>query len=48
MLDEIYMLDPYLGSRTLVTHLKRGHGVEVIRKHVQRLRREIGQRSDLV
>ena len=39
LLDEIYMVDPFLGSRKLVTVLKRDHGVEVNRKRVQRLRR---------
>ena len=39
LLDEIYMVDPCLGSRKLVTLLKRDHGVEVNRKRVQRFRR---------
>ena len=45
LLDEIYMVDPCLGSRKLVTLLKRDHGVEVNRKRVQRLRREIGHEA---
>ena len=39
LLDEIYMVDPCLGSRRLVTVLKRDHGVEINRKRLQRLRR---------
>ena len=45
LLDEIYMIDPCLGSRRLVTVLKRDHGVEVNRKRLQRLRREIGHEA---
>ena len=45
LLDEIYMIDPCLGSRKLVTLLKRDHGVEINRKRVQRLRREMGQEA---
>jgi putative transposase len=45
LLDEIYLIDPCLGSRKLVTLLKRDHGVEINRKRVQRLRREIGQEA---
>ena len=30
LLDEIYMIDPCLGSRKLVTLLKREHGVEIM------------------
>lgn len=44
LLDEIYMVDPCLGSR-LVTVLKRDHGVEINRKRLQRLRREIGHEA---
>ncbi len=29
LLDEIYMIDPCLGSRKLVTVLKRDHGVHI-------------------
>jgi len=42
VLDELYMLDPCLGSRRLVTILERDHGVEINRKRLQRLRREMG------
>ena len=45
LLDEIYMVDPCLGSRKLVTILKRDHGVDINRKRVQRLRREIGHEA---
>jgi putative transposase len=45
LLDEIYIIDPCLGSRKLVTILKRDHGVEINRKRVQRLRREIGHEA---
>ena len=42
LLDEVYMLDPCLGSRRLVTILARDHGIWTNRKRVQRLRREMG------
>jgi putative transposase len=42
ILDETYMIDPCLGSRKLVTLLKRDHGIAINRKKVQRLRREMG------
>ena len=45
LLDETYMIDPCLGSRRLVTVLKRDHGVEINRKRLQRLRREIGHEA---
>ena len=41
-LDELYLREPCLGSRKLVTVLARDHGIEVNRKRVQRLRREMG------
>jgi putative transposase len=41
-LDEIYMTDPCVGSRRLVTLLERDHGVKANRKRVQRLRRKMG------
>lgn len=41
-LDEIYLQDPCLGSRRLVTILKRDYGLRVNRKRVRRLRREMG------
>jgi len=45
LLDEIYMIDPCLGSRRLVTVLDRDHGVNTNRKRLQRLRRETGQEA---
>ena len=42
LLDEIYPKDPYLGSRRLVTVLRRDHGIAVNRKRLKRLRREMG------
>jgi putative transposase len=41
-LDEIYLRDPCLGSRRLVTVLERDHGISVNRKRIQRLRNEMG------
>lgn len=45
LLDEIYMIDPCLGSRRLVTVLERDHDVTINRKRLQRLRREIGHEA---
>ncbi len=45
LLDEIYLKDPTLGSRRLVTVLWRDHGLKVNRKRVRRLREEMGQES---
>ena len=45
LLDQIYMIDPCLGSRRLVTVLKRDYGVKVNRKRLRRLRREIGHEA---
>ncbi len=45
LLDRIYMIDPCLGSRKLVTVLERDYGVKVNRKRLQRLRREIGHEA---
>jgi putative transposase len=45
LLDEIYMKDPCLGSRSLVTVLERDHGVKTDRKRVIPLRREMGQET---
>jgi putative transposase len=44
-LDEIYLRDPCLGSRRLVTVLERDHGISVNRKRIQRLRNEMGVAS---
>ena len=45
LLDEIYLKDPCLGSRRLVTVLERDHGLVVNRKRLQRLRRDMGQEA---
>jgi putative transposase len=45
LLDEIYLKDPTLGSRRLVTVLWRDYGLRVNRKRVRRLRQEMGQES---
>lgn len=42
LMDEIYLRDPCIGSRRLVTLLERDHGMAVNRKRLQRLRREMG------
>lgn len=42
ILDEIYLEDPCLGSRRLVTVLERDHQRKVNRKRLRRLRREMG------
>lgn len=42
LLDELYLRDPALGTRKLVTVLERDHGLMVNRKRLQRLRREMG------
>ena len=42
LLDELYLIDPCLGTRRLTTILKREHGIKVNRKRLQRLRREMG------
>lgn len=44
-LDEIYLIDPCLGSRRLVTLLERDYGLKINRKRLQRLRREIGHEA---
>lgn len=45
LLDEIYLEDPCLGSRRLVTVLKRDHDRKVNRKRLRRLRREMGHEA---
>ena len=45
LLDEIYLVDPTLGSRRLVTVLERDYDLKVNRKRVRRLREEMGQES---
>lgn len=42
LMDEIYLIDPCVGTRRLVTLLARDYGVAVNRKRLQRLRREMG------
>ena len=42
ILDELYLEDPCLGTRRLVTVLARDHAMLVNRKRVQRLRQEMG------
>ena len=41
-LDKIYMIDPCMGSRRLVTKLNEGYRIGSNRKQVQRVRREMG------
>lgn len=45
VLDELYLKDPCLGSRRLVTVLARDYGMEINRKALQRVRREMGQEA---
>jgi putative transposase len=45
LLDEIYLKDPCLGSRKLVTILARDHDLKINRKRLQRIRREIGHEA---
>ena len=45
LLDQIYLRDPCLGTRRLVTLLERDHGLKVNRKRVRRLRIEMGQEA---
>jgi putative transposase len=42
LLDEIYLRDPCLGTRRLVSVLARDHGLVVNRKRLQRVRRHMG------
>ena len=42
VLDEIYLCDPCLGTRRLVTLLERDYGEKVNRKRLRRLRRKMG------
>ena len=41
-MDELYLVDPCLGTRRVVTLLKREYNIIANRKRVQRLRREMG------
>jgi putative transposase len=45
ILDEIYLIDPCLGSRRLVTILGRDYGRKVNRKRLRRLRHEMGHEA---
>ncbi len=45
LLDEIYMKDPCLGVRKLVTVLERDYGIRINRKRLTRLREEMGQQT---
>lgn len=45
LLDKIYLIDPCLGSRRLVTVLEREHGIKINRKRLDRLRREMGHEA---
>ena len=47
LLDELYLIDPCLGTRRLVTILKREHDIKVNRKRLQRLRREMGLEASI-
>ena len=42
LMDEIYLVDPCMGTRKLVAILERDHGEKVNRKRLQRLRRKMG------
>ncbi len=42
LLDEIYLIDPCLGTRRLVTLLKRDYGLTENRKRIRRLRQKMG------
>ncbi len=42
LMDEIYLMDPCIGSRRLVKVLERDHGRKVNRKRLRGLRREVG------
>ena len=44
-LDEIYLIDPCLGSRRLPTVLERDYGLKAGRKRIRRLRREMGHEA---
>lgn len=45
VLDELYLKDPCLGSRRLVSVLKRDYGISINRKALQRVRRAMGQEA---
>ena len=42
LMDEIYLIDPCIGTRRLVKLMDRDHGLRVNRKRLQRLRRKMG------
>jgi putative transposase len=45
LLDELYLQDPCLGTRRLVTVLEREHSMVINRKRIQRLRQEMGMEA---
>jgi len=45
LMDEIYLIDPCIGTRRLVTLLERDHGRIANRKRLQRLRRKMGMET---
>jgi putative transposase len=45
LMDEIYLIDPCIGTRRLVALLGRDHGMLVNRKRLQRLRRKMGMET---
>jgi hypothetical protein len=47
-LDKIYMIDPCMGSRRLVTKLSEDYGIGSNRKQVQRVRREMVSRAEII
>ena len=42
LMDEIYLIDPCIGTRRLVDLMERDYGLRVNRKRLQRLRRKMG------
>jgi putative transposase len=45
ILDELYLRDPCLGTRRLVSVLERDHGITINRKKLQRVRRQMGMEA---
>jgi putative transposase len=45
LLDGLYLVDPCLGTRRLITILAREYDVRICRKKLQRLKREMGQEA---
>ncbi len=42
LMDEIYLIDPCIGTRRMVALLKRDYGLKTNRKRIRRLRRKMG------